>query len=101
MTFLTTRYRLTRTLTSKELERLSRFSTEYGIRGVSIEGEELLVEYDASRLHEAEVLGRVRCLGIDVKPEQEIPAGSVDHTGEFKDFAWPTSGLSPVNQNLK
>jgi hypothetical protein len=101
MTFLTTRYRLAKSLTPKDLERLSRFSTEYGIRGVSVEGEELLVEYDASRLHEAEVLGRVRRLAIDVKPEKEIPAGALDHTGEFKDFAWPTLGISPANSNLK
>jgi hypothetical protein len=101
MTFLTTRFRLARTLTAKELERLSHLSTQYGIRGVSIENDELLVEYDASRLHEAEVLAAVRRLGINVEPGQEIPAGAVNHTGEFRDFAWPVTGISPANQSQK
>jgi len=101
MTFLTTRYRLMRTLTPKELERLRNFSTEYGVLGVSIDGEELLVEYDASRWCEAELLGRVRRLGIDVKREQEIPAGAVDDKREFQDSAWPTSDLSPIHQDRK
>jgi len=101
MTFLTTRYRLARAPYPRELERLSQLTTQYGIRDVSIDGESLLVEYDASRLHEAEVLGFVRRVGIDVKPEREIPAGAVNYTGEFRDFAWPTSGLSPVNQSQK
>jgi hypothetical protein len=32
--------------------------------------------------------------------EKPIPVGGFDHTGEFKDYAWPTSGVSPVNQKL-
>ena len=101
MTFLTTRYTLARTLLPKDLERLRGLTTLYGIRGVSIEGETLVIEYDASRLHEAEVLGCVRGAGIAVKPEKKIPLGAIDHTGEFKDFAWPTTGLSPVNSSQK
>ncbi len=98
MTFLNTRYRLARTLTTKDCEKLSKLSTEYGIRGLSIEGQDLLVEYDASRIHEAEALSAVRKAGIAVVPQTAIPAGGFDYTGEFKDFAWPVDGLTPVNQ---
>lgn len=101
MTFLHSRLRLTRNLTPKELERLNRVSTEYGIRGVDIEGQDLVVEYDASRMHEAEVLVTVRKAGIPVEPPKPIPPGAFDYTGEFKDFAWPTKGLTPVNAKQK
>ena len=98
MTFLTTRFKLERELTSKDLESLHRLSTLYGIRGLSIEGSLLLVEYDASRLHEAEVVARVRQMGIAADSQKPIPPGSYDYTGEFRDFAWPTEGLSPANK---
>lgn len=101
MTFLNTTYRLSRSLSTKELERLGRLSTVYGVRGLSIQGEDLVVEYDASRIHEAEVLAAVRHAGIAVKPEKPIPLGAFDHTGEFRDFAWPTQGLTPVNAKQK
>jgi len=101
MTFLTTHYDLAAPLTNKQLASLSRLSTLYGIRGLSIEGNELKVEYDASRIHEAEALATVRHAGINVQTEEPIPPGAFDHTGEFKDFAWPTSGVSPVNQQAK
>ena len=101
MTFLTTRYSLAGSLSLKDLERLRGLTTHYGIRGVAIEGETLVVEYDASRMHEAEVLGCVRGAGIAVKPEKDIPSGAIDHTGEFKDFSWPTAGLSRVNASQK
>jgi hypothetical protein len=101
MTFLKTRYKVKKELTSKDFEHLSRLSTVYGIRGLSFEGQDLIVEYDASRIHEAEVLATVRGTGIPVDPLQPIPAGGFDHTGEFRDFAWPTEGLSPVNQKAK
>jgi hypothetical protein len=52
-------------------------------------------------MNEAEALGCVRRAGIAVKPEKEIPSGAIDHTGELKDFAWPTTGLSPVNASQK
>jgi len=98
MTFLDTRYRLTRSLTSEELERLSTLSTVYGIRRMDFEGDDLVIEYDASRIHEAEVLADVRRTGAPVAAEKPIPLGAFDHTGEFKDYVWPTSGVSPVNQ---
>lgn len=101
MTFLTTSYHLAAPLTSKQLEGLSRLSTLYGIRAIAIEGNELRVEYDASRIHEAEALAAVRRVGVNVQPAEAIPPGAFDHRGEFKDFAWPTSGVSPVNQSQK
>ena len=85
MTFLTTRYHLERDLTPKDLEKLHCLSTVYGIRGLSIEGPSLVLEYDASRIHEAEVLAKVRQTGIAVEPEKPIPPGSFDYSGEFRD----------------
>lgn len=101
MTFLNTRYRLAAPLAPGDFERLARVSTVYGVRGLDIEGEDLKVEYDASRIHEAEVLAEIRKAGIPVLAPKSIPAGGFDHTGEFKDFAWPTTGLSPANQKQK
>jgi hypothetical protein len=98
MTFLTTRYHLKRNLGTKDFQRLNHLSTVYGIRGLSIDGLELAIEYDASRIHEAEVLAQVRRTGIAVEPGQPITPGSFDYTGEFRDFAWPTQGLSPTNR---
>ena len=98
MTFLTTRFHLKQNLTPKDFERLHRLSTVYGIRGLSMEGPLLEVEYDASRIHEAEVLAQVRKAGITAEPEKPIAAGSFDYTGEFKDFSWPIQGLSPANK---
>ncbi len=101
MTFLNTRFRLSKPLTTKELDKLSRLSTQYGIRGLSFEDNDLVVEYDASRIHEAEVLAEVRSAGIPVQPGEPISPGAFDHTGEFKDFAWPVEGLTPVNAENK
>lgn len=101
MTFLDTRYHLTRPLSAKELEKLGRLSTVYGIRGLSIEGQELVIEYDASRIHEAEVRAAVRRAGIAVEPQKPFPLGGSDDTGKSKDFAWPTRGLSPANAKQK
>ncbi len=101
MTFLKTRFIVKKELTSKDLEHFSHLSTVYGIRGLSFEGHELVVEYDASRIHEAEVLACVRGTGIPAEPTQPILPGGFDYTGEFHDFAWPTQGLSPVNQKAK
>ena len=98
MTFLTTRYQLKRELTPLDLERLRALSTFYGIRGISFDGPVLIVEYDASRMHEAEVMAQVRQAGIAVEPEKPIAPGGFDYTGEFRDFARPTQGLSPANQ---
>ncbi len=101
MTFLNTHYRLTKPLTTKELERLGKVSTTYGIRGISVDGEGLVVEYDASRIHEAEVLAQIRSAGIPVEPLKPIPPGAFDHAGAFRDFAWPVQGLTPVNAKQK
>ena len=101
MTFLKTRYKLERELTLEKHESLSRLLDVYGIRGVSFDGPDLLVEYDASRLHEAEVLAEVRRAGVPVDPLQPIPLGAFDYTGEFHDSSWPLEGLSPVNQKSK
>lgn len=101
MTFLKTRFKVQRELTTPDFERLSGLYTVYGIRALSFEGQDVVVEYDASRIHEAEVLARVRCTGVPVDPLQPIPPGGFDFTGEFHDFAWPMEGLSPVNQKAK
>ena len=98
MTFLNTRYRLTRSLVGEEIERAATLSTIYGIRGVDFQGDELVIEYDASRIHEAEVLAAVRRAGLPVAAGKPIAPGGFDYNGEFKDFAWPTSGVTPVNQ---
>ncbi len=98
MTFLKTRCKLKKELTPGDYKHLAALSTIYGIRGLDIEGQDLFVEYDASRLHEAEVLAKVRGAGIDADPPKPIPEGAFDQTGQFQDFAWPTEGLSPVNQ---
>lgn len=101
MTFLKTRCILQRPLTPSDDDHLSQLSTVYGMRGLAFEGNDLIVEYDASRLNEAEVLAEVRRAGIPVEPRQPIPEGAVDFTGAFHDFAWPIEGLSPANQKLK
>jgi hypothetical protein len=98
MTFLSTRYHLKRNLDAKDFESLHSLSTVYGIRGISIDDQLLVIEYDASRIHEAEVLAQVRQAGIAVEPEKLIAPGSFDYGGEFRDFDWPTQGLSPANQ---
>jgi len=98
MTFLTTRFRLDRNLNAKDCESLRGLDTVYGIRGISIDGPYLVLEYDASRIHEAEALAQVRQAGVAVEPEKPIAPGSFDYTGEFRDFAWPIEGLSPANQ---
>jgi hypothetical protein len=101
MTFLKTRFKLNKELSTKDLERLSQVSTVYGFRGLAFEGQELVVEYDASRIHEAEVLAQIRRTGVPVEPLQPIPEGGFDYSGEFRDYAWPVEGLSPVNQKVK
>jgi hypothetical protein len=101
MTFLKTRYKVERQLTLKDYDCLSHLSDVYGIRGLSFDGPDLVVEYDASRLHEAEVLAQVRRTGVPVEPLQSIPLGAFDHTGEFHDSSWPIEGLSPANQKGK
>jgi hypothetical protein len=101
MTFVTTRFQLVRSPTPEDLDRLSRLSTHYGIRGLSLDGQDLVVDYDGSRMHEAEVLSVVRGAGIPAGSVQPIPLGGFDYTGEFRDFSWPLTGLSPANQKQK
>jgi hypothetical protein len=101
MTFLRTHYRLVRPLAPRDLQKLSGLSTVYGIRGLDVERDCLVVDYDASRIHEADVLAALRAAGIGAEPEQAIPLGAFDHTGEFRDFAWPIQGLSPANQKTE
>jgi hypothetical protein len=101
MTFLKTRYTLQKDLAPHDLHSLTGLATVYGIRGLWFEGHDLIVEYDASRMNEAEVLAQVRASGVPVEPLEPIPPGSLDYAGEFRDFAWPTEGLSPANQKAK
>ena len=101
MTFVKTRLRLVSPPTPKDLGNIHQLSTLYGIRGMAIEGQDLVVDYDGSRMHEAEVLAAVRGVGVDAAPIQPFPPGGFDYTGEFKDFSWPMTGLSPVNQKQK
>lgn len=101
MTFLTTKFRLKRNLTAKDFRSLDGLASVYGIRGLSIQDPMLAVDYDASRIHEAEVLAELRKRGLPVELEKPIPAGGFDYTGEFKDFAWPIQGLSPANLKAK
>jgi|SRR5579859_765209 len=101
MTFVKTRFHLEKQLTPIELANLHRLSTHYGIRGLAIDGHDLVVDYDGSRMHEAEVLAEVRRVGIDIAPIQPLTPGGFDYTGEFKDFSWPMAGLSPANQKQK
>ncbi len=98
MTFSTTKLRLNRPLTPQDLQHLSRLTTLYGIRNLAIDGQILTATYDASRIHEAEVAAEVRKAGIPAEALQPIPPGGFDTTGEFRDFVWPTQGLSPANQ---
>jgi hypothetical protein len=101
MTFLKTRYHVRKELDIGDYQSVARLSTIYGIRGLSFEGHDLVVEYDASRIHEAEVLALVRGSGMPVEPLQAIAPGAYDYEGEFRDYGWPTEGLSPVNQKTK
>jgi len=101
MTFLKTRYRLKKELTPRDYQHLAKLSSVYGIRGLSFEDHDLIVEYDASRIHEAEVVAFVRRIGVPVATLEPIPEGGFDYTGQFRDYAWPTEGLSPVNQKAK
>jgi hypothetical protein len=64
MTPIELRLTLQRDLLLPELERLGRLSTVYGIRKVQTEGRDLLVEFDATRMSEAEVLSLVRGAGL-------------------------------------
>ncbi len=64
MTTVELRLKILCDLQESELERLRGLSTVYGIRKLQAEGEELRVEYDATRMNEAEVLALVRETGL-------------------------------------
>ncbi len=64
MTTVEIRIKLQRTLELSEVEGLGRLSTVYGIRKMRADGQELLVEFDATRMNEAEVLSLVRGAGL-------------------------------------
>ena len=64
MTTVEIRIKLQRTLELSEVESLGRLSSVYGIRKVRADGRELLVEFDATRMNEAEVLSLVRGAGL-------------------------------------
>ena len=64
MTAVEIKIKLQRTLELAEVESLSRLSTVYGIRRMRADGQELLIEFDATRMNEAEVLALVRGAGL-------------------------------------
>ncbi len=66
MTKVDVTYKLSRALTDRDLESISRIHTVYGILTARVQpsGEELFVEYDASRLLPAEVRGTLEEHGI-------------------------------------
>jgi hypothetical protein len=76
MTFLKTRFRLSRALRESDLKKFGTLSAVYGIRGLAVDGNDLVVDYDASRVHEAEVLSEVLKLGLPVAPREPIRASS-------------------------
>jgi hypothetical protein len=80
---------------TKDYERLTTVLTVYGIRALDVQGEDLVVEYDASRLHEAEVLAALRRAGIRLVPQKPVPAGGFDYTGEFQGLFKADRGAEP------
>jgi hypothetical protein len=68
MTKVQLRLKLTRALTDKDLESISRMHAVYGFLAVRLRpsGDELFVEYDASRLSSKEVQASLEEHGIPV-----------------------------------
>lgn len=64
MTTVETHLKIGRHLNTEELDRLANLSSVYGIRKISAEGGQLMVEFDATRLSEAEVISLIRGVGI-------------------------------------
>lgn len=66
MTKVDVTYKLSRPLTDSELKSISRVHAVYGLLSVRLEpsGDELFVEYDASRLSAKEVRGTLEQHGI-------------------------------------
>ncbi|HZQ51380.1 MAG TPA: hypothetical protein VFB14_04235 [Bryobacteraceae bacterium] len=68
MTKVQITYKLTRELSEQDLKSLARVTSVYGIFGARLRGtgDELFVEYDASRLSAKEVRGTLEEHGIPV-----------------------------------
>jgi hypothetical protein len=66
MTKVDATFKLSRALTDRDLESISRMHAVYGILAARVvaPGDELFVEYDASRLFPAEVRGTLEEHGI-------------------------------------
>lgn len=66
MTKVQTTFKLFRALTDRDLEQISRVHTVYGMFAVRVapSGEDLFVEYDASRLSLKEVRGTLEEHGL-------------------------------------
>ncbi len=68
MTTLELRLKLRGALQPSEFEKLSRLSTVYGILKMRTEGQDLFLEYDATRMNEADVLSLIRGAGLAADP---------------------------------
>lgn len=66
MTYLQVRYRYSGPLSREQLKRIAELTGQYGIRHIRLDeaNSVALIEFDASRLKETEVLNRVRRAGI-------------------------------------
>jgi hypothetical protein len=71
MTKVQIRFRLTQPLDDTQLQRLSDTRTHYGLQRISLspQMDVLTVEYDATRLHPAEVQAALAGAGIPVERE--------------------------------
>jgi hypothetical protein len=67
MTKVQTTFKLTRELNDKELQSISRLHAVYGILVARVQpANELLIEYDASRLSASDVRGTVERHGLPI-----------------------------------
>lgn len=69
MTKVQTTFKLSRALEDKDLENISRMHSIYGMFATRLQssGDELFVEYDASRLSLKEVRGTLEQHGLPIK----------------------------------
>lgn len=76
MTYLQTSYRFRGTLSRTQMKRLGDLPGHYGIRRIHIEEKNNLaqIEYDASRLKEAEVVHWIRKAGIPLTERVDASA---------------------------
>ena len=68
MTAVEKRIKLQRTLKHSEIEALNCLSTVYGIQKLLVDKQEILVEFDATRMNGAEVLSLLRAAGLPADP---------------------------------